>query len=153
MKITHPLVCLPTGLIRKVRRTTIYALDYQGKRTDVRSFVKDKKYCHFCPGNITFIFYRPQRSCGKVKFSLVSVCLFVCLFTLGMDILMWPPSLAIRHATPSFSPFFASDIWWPSLDTCSNLFAWGPQWYWHLVTEARSVRKRAVRILLEGFLV
>ena len=54
----------------------------------------------------------------------------------------------------------ASDIWWPSLETCSNLFI-GPHCsgspspcYWHLVaTEARMVGKQAVCILLECFLV
>ena len=46
----------------------------------------------------------------------------------------------------------ASDIWWWLLGTCSNLFIWGPLAKWHLVaateTEARTVSKRVVRILL-----
>ena len=28
----------------------------------------------------------------------------------------------------------ASDIWWPSLQTCSNLFNSAPPWQWHLVS-------------------
>ena len=40
------------------------------------------------------------------------------------------------------------------LETCSNLFTWGPHWYWHLVpTEAHTVGKQAICILLECFLV
>ena len=63
-------------------------------------------------------------------------------------------------APPHVAPFSlalppATDIWWPSLDTFSKLYTWGlPRWYWHLVAiEARTVGKRAVRILLECFLV
>ena len=55
------------------------------------------------------------------------------------------------------TPPLATGIWWSSLETCSNLFTWGPtfNWYWHLVaaTETRTVGKRAVRLLLECFLV
>ena len=54
----------------------------------------------------------------------------------------------------------ASDIWWPSLETSSSLFigphctAPSPHHYWHLVaTNEHTVDKRAVRILLECFLV
>ena len=28
---------------------------------------------------------------------------------------------------PSMGPHGTPDIWWPSLETCSNLFTWGPQ--------------------------
>ena len=52
-----------------------------------------------------------------------------------------------------------SDIWWPSLETYSNLFI-GPHCtapthqYWHLVaTKAHTVGKQAVCIRLECFLV
>ena len=51
----------------------------------------------------------------------------------------------------------ASDTWWSTSKTCSNLFTWypTPNHYWHLVvsTEARTVGKWAVHILLECFLV
>ena len=44
-----------------------------------------------------------------------------------------PPS--IWHGPPCLSP--ASDIWWPLLETCSNVFIWGPippHQYWHLTS-------------------
>ena len=49
----------------------------------------------------------------------------------------------------------ATDIWWSTLETCSNLFTWGPFRKGHLVvaTEAHMVCKQAVCILLECFLV
>ena len=66
------------------------------------------------------------------------------------------PWCIIPHCTgPSPS---ASDIWWPTLETCSKLFTSKTpppptQWYWHLVaTEACTVGKLVIRILLECFL-
>ena len=51
----------------------------------------------------------------------------------------------------------ATDIWWLTLEICSNLFAWGPPSRVTsgvvVATEARTVCKRAIRILLECFLV
>ena len=53
------------------------------------------------------------------------------------------------QARPNCSP--ASDIWWPTLETCSLD---DPFLYWHLVTSvASTVDERAVRILLQCFLV
>ena len=52
-----------------------------------------------------------------------------------------------------------TDILWSSLETCSNLFTWGPTptpiQYWHLVeaTKRHTVGKRVVGILLECCLV
>ena len=90
-----------------------------------------------------------QRSCGKVMFSVVSVCSqgkrggvpMLPLPIMHWNSLYIPPPLDIRHGTPP-----ASDIWWPSLETCSDLFTSGPlpNQYWHLVaTEAHTVCKRA----------
>ena len=68
-----------------------------------------------------------RRSCGKVMFSLVSVCLFTG------EVPVWP--LPMTHWTstpfpqksgleyPCLTP--AIDFWWSSLETCSNLFIWG----------------------------
>ena len=71
-----------------------------------------------------------------------------------------PPRYDMGHMdTLVLSP--ASDIWWPSLESCSNVFI-GPhckvpppsQWYWQLVTtKAHTVGKEAVCIILECFLV
>ena len=51
----------------------------------------------------------------------------------------------------------ATDIWYSTLETCSNLFNWGTpplqEWFLVAATEASTVCKRAVRILLECFLV
>ena len=72
------------------------------------------------------------------------------------DLPLLPPTLTpdIRHGD-LLPP--AIDICWSSLETCSNLFTWGPtpHWYWHLVvaTETPTVGKRAVHILLECCLI
>ena len=64
-----------------------------------------------------------------------------------------PPTTQTSYIGPP-----TSDIWWPSLETCSNFFI-GPhcrdtQWYWHLVViEALMVGRQIVRILLECFLL
>ena len=50
------------------------------------------------------------------------------------------PLLDIRDDPPPGPGLPASDIWWPSLETCSN-------------NEPFMVAKQAVRILLECFLV
>ena len=64
-----------------------------------------------------------------------------------------PSSPRTRHGTYPCT----TDIWWSSLETCSNLFYCGPtpSQYWHLVvaTETCTVCKRAVCILLECILV
>ena len=93
-----------------------------------------------------------QRSCGKVIFWQGSVyhsvqgrspcvrypwCIglhcagFPCS---GPIIDMEPPWLQPRPRHRTWDPS-ASEIWWPSLETCSNLFTWGPPpfWYWHLL--------------------
>ena len=81
-----------------------------------------------------------QRSCGKVMFSLVSVCLFTRWRVSPCDHYPWfigslctatPPPIPCynppRHETwDSLALLTASDTWWPSLETCSNLFTWGP---------------------------
>ena len=47
-----------------------------------------------------------------------------------------------------------SDIWWPSMETCSNLFILGSPTSVHILWwSTYSLRKQAVRILLECFLV
>ena len=68
------------------------------------------------------------------------------------------PSLQPWHLTvqgPLFLPP-ANGIWWPSLETCSNLFTSAPPPtgadMWWLLKHVQP-RKRAVRILLECFLV
>ena len=80
-----------------------------------------------------------QRSWGKVMFSLMSVCLYVnrgspchhytwCIGTHCTDspLALAPPrhqTWGLPYASPSYP---GSDNWWPSLETCSNLFTWGP---------------------------
>ena len=80
-------------------------------------------------------------------FSLMSVCLsvhrrqgpHVTITHDVLDIIVQPPPhpLGIRPWPPKPQPPLASDIWWSSLKTCSNLFIWGhPQnniWWWSLV--------------------
>ena len=75
------------------------------------------------------------------------------------------PPRSSRHRTWRPAPPLTladtdTDIWWSSLEICSNLFTWGPtphppHWYCHLVgvTKTRVVGKRVVRILLECCLV
>ena len=58
------------------------------------------------------------------------------------------PSLDIRLGIPP-----ANDIWWSSLENCSDLFIWGPSsrsdiWWKHIAW-----RKWEVHVLLECFLV
>ena len=114
-----------------------------------------------------------QRCCGKVMFSIVSVYR-------GGRGLMWPspmmhwtspcrepltpasPPPRTWNLTAQSSPGFhglgtrtgtphGTDIWWSRVETCSNLFTWDPPP--SNGTEAHTVGKRAVRILLEYFLV
>ena len=88
-----------------------------------------------------------QRSYGKVMFSQLCVCLSTETHPHNPP----PTPPHIRHGTPWS---LTSDIWWPSLETCSNLFTWPPSshpnWYWHLVAEVCMLGKRGV---LECFLV
>ena len=73
-----------------------------------------------------------------------------------LDLILQPP-LPSPGSGPGPDPSHpVSDIWWPLLKTCSNLFTWRPSisTYWHLVAiKARSVDKQVVRILLKCFLV
>ena len=99
-----------------------------------------------------FVITTHQRSCGKVMFSVMSLCPEP-----GVPIDRAPPPGPVRTSAPLYrvpAPT-ASNIWWPRLETCSNLFTWGrpPNQFWHLVAEECTVSKRAVRILLECFLV
>ena len=94
------------------------------------------------------IFTAHQWSCGKVIFSLMSVCLFTreeslydhypsctgphCTFSQTSDIGL-PGHDPLGHQTwptpaldPALAPPPSSDIRWQSLETCSNLFTWGP---------------------------
>ena len=77
-------------------------------------------------------------------------------YPLLLDMRPWdlPPLLTSgghhwRHGTYTLT----TDIWWSSLKTCSNLFAWtpAPNQYRHLVvaTTAHTVGKWLVHILLE----
>ena len=53
---------------------------------------------------------------------------------------MWP--LPMMHWTSLYRALATSDIWWPSMETCSNSFTSGttPHQCWHLVAvEARMV--------------
>ena len=74
------------------------------------------------------IFTARQRSCGKVMFSVVCVCLSTALEGVPCAHYLIVQG-AIHPATPPdmrpsckgpLSP--VSDIWWPSLGTCSSLF-------------------------------
>ena len=73
-----------------------------------------------------------------------------------------PKERSDRHQTwgPSPLPWISalgpptSNIWWWSLETCSNLFTGEPPWYWHLVTlETWRFDRQLVSILLEYLLV
>ena len=47
----------------------------------------------------------------------------------------------------------ASDIWWSSLKTCSNLFTWGPTpCYWHLVVATKTHKWESGGMHLTGML-
>ena len=113
---------------------------------------------------ITSVITIRQRSCRKVMFSVMSVCL--SFHPQGGP--MWP--LPIMHWTSLYrvlppcrgthlctGPTLASDIWWPRLDTCSNSFTWGfPMVLTSGGGYCRSIYshcKQAVSILLECFLV
>ena len=115
-----------------------------------------RRFCQIMPiGNfLTFAYELCQQSSGKLMFSQVSVCHSVQGKGLGRLYALYDRSLyPIGHQTwaPTPPPFDTTDIWWLSLETCSNLYTWGPTpyWYWHLVMPT----ERAVRILLECCLV
>ena len=80
-----------------------------------------------------------QQSCGKVMFSFVSVCLqawgpIVTIKHDALDLTIqgppWTRDLTIQGPQPSLNmgphctgaSLPAYDIWWPQLETCSNLF-------------------------------
>ena len=71
------------------------------------------------------IFIARQRSCRKVMFSVVCVCLFgggvSCDHYLTGLPISWTPT---RYGTFLYRDPWppVSDIWWPSLRTCSRLF-------------------------------
>ena len=62
-----------------------------------------------------------QRSCGKVMFSVMSVCSWV-----GGPMTHDPRTPAHNGSHCAWTPYSASDIWLPSLEICSNLFTSGP---------------------------
>ena len=103
---------------------------------------------------IKVFFTACHQSWGKV--SLVSVCLFTRgpRVTIIDDALDLPVQGPLGHQTGDPSPGpIDNDIWWPSLDTCSNFFTRGPpNPSIHLVPKACTVGKQAVCILLECFL-
>ena len=111
-----------------------------------------------------FIITTRQRICREVIFSVMSV--HHSVHSQGWS--MW--SLPMMHWTSLYSPTLvlvsdpkfcphgtsldrdlpASGIWWPSLETFSNLFTWGlPLHCWHLL----AIEAHMVGILLECFLV
>ena len=104
-----------------------------------------------------------QRSCGKAMFSVLSICPQG-----GFDVTINHNALASLYSPPSPSLFrtwdrtgqgpSANDIWWPSLETCSNLFSSAALFpppvltsggYW----STSCWHKWALRILLECFFV
>ena len=131
---------------------------------------------------VCIIITNRQRSCLKVMFSVVSVCSLgqwsplpmmhrTSLYSpapcpiLPQDIGPYcaaPPSpdplqiwdLTVQGPLPLTRP--TSDIWWSSLEISSKLFTWAnplPPALTLVATEAHMVGKRAVRTLLEPFLV
>ena len=69
----------------------------------------------------------------------------------------WIPGIGPPPRTRHGTYPCPTDIWWSSLETCSNLFNCGPtpSQYWHLVVATKTCTfcKRAVCILLECILV
>ena len=102
----------------------------------------------------SFLYYRPP-----TKLLGGNVFTRICLFTRNnaLDLTVQPPGLSASsppryHTWEPPAPPLLIDIWWPSLETCSNLSTWGPtllRQYWHLLAEASMLRKRVVHILLE----
>ena len=90
-------------------------------------------------------------------FSQASVILFggggvrymTCI--IGIGHLVGTPPLPRTWDLGTYHPTPTTDIWRSSLETCPNLFTWGPTtlWYWRLVVAT----ERAVRILQECCLV
>ena len=79
------------------------------------------------------LFTAHQRSWGKVMFSLMCVCLSTGVWDRGTHVTITYDTLDLTALDPvaQLPPLWtlgltASDIWWPSLETCSNLFTWGP---------------------------
>ena len=112
------------------------------------------------------IFTAHQWSCGKVTFSLVSVCLFTrggglhVTITPGplghqpWDSPAQPPWTSAMETYPgpgpALLPATSGGHQWRPVQTCSFE---NPPWYWCLVAKAHTVGKWAGWILLECFLV
>ena len=88
-------------------------------------------------------FYRLPTKFQEGSFQSCVMCLSV-----HRESPMW--SLPIMHLISLYRALvpLPSDIWWPRLETCSNLFTWVPPLY-----QPSSVGELAVRFLQECFLV
>ena len=110
--------------------------------------------------------YRPQNYVNKQWVLHNSHCQSISQQVRSRHQTWWPnpPPLGIRpgdlpppHPPPDIRTGdlpLPNDIWWWSLETCLNLFIWGPTpLEWHLVevteTGARTASKYTVSILLE----
>ena len=98
--------------------------------------------------------YRPATK-KKVMLLVVSVLRSVILSTRGggSDHHSW--CIGTHHTdTPSVQVPVppASDIWWPRLETCSNLFTWGTPILVLISGAIEAYSKRSARTLLECFL-
>ena len=123
-----------------------------------------------CDVDTTPIFLKPANEVAE------RLCFYRCLSIILLGgIHMWPLPMmhwtSLYRPTPLYGPQLcphpvqdpgpsppASDIWWSRLDICSNLCTWRPHCTSPQPVMAssgwlRTVGERAVRILLECFLV
>ena len=109
------------------------------------SFCSEGSSCDYYPSWIRPNSIGPNHSHGPGPPNMESHCA-------GAPLALPPPPDIKSHCTRTPA---LSDIWWPLLETCSDLFTSGPplvltsSGYWSMY----GLRKQAVRILLECFLV
>ena len=119
---------------------------------------KRKRQEHICE-RLSMIITARQQSCGSVMFSQVSVWE-------GEGVLMWPLPMMLwisLHRAPWPWPLTLPTYQWQLVAFTGDLFRLvhyltvqspPPHWHWYMVAiKACTVDKRAVRIILECFLV
>ena len=86
-----------------------------------------RRHCIVLVVQVLIYFYHPPTKLWEGNI-FSNVCLSVCLFTSAEGLLTITNNAldSLYRDPPNLVPPRASDIWWPSMETCSILFTSGP---------------------------